>query len=103
MERGNDGIRHRGLTFAFTANARFCDGQHSSAGQGGLLALSCGTSVTVLRMNMNENLPFVWRVTYRTGLEKITGYDLGAAHHKARQHLLNARTKKSLRQTIGTK
>ena len=52
---------------------------------------------------MNENLPYIWRVNYRTGLEKITGHDLGVALQKARKYLLNARTKKPLRQTIGTK
>ena len=43
---------------------------------------------------MDQNLPFIWRVNYRTGLEKITGHDLTVAHEKARQLLLKARTKK---------
>jgi hypothetical protein len=43
---------------------------------------------------MNENLPFIWRASYRTGSEKITGHDLTVVHEKARQLLLKARTKK---------
>ncbi|HEY7230804.1 MAG TPA: hypothetical protein VH558_10580 [Pseudolabrys sp.] len=43
---------------------------------------------------MSEHVPFIWRVEYRTGLDKITGYDLNAAHKKAREYLREARTKK---------
>ena len=50
---------------------------------------------------MSENLPYVWRTAYRTGLEKITGYDLQAAHEKARQYLVTARTKKPRRPAAG--
>jgi hypothetical protein len=52
---------------------------------------------------MTDHLPYVWRKTYRTGLEKITGYDLQGAHEKARQYLATARTKKPRRPTAGTK
>jgi hypothetical protein len=37
---------------------------------------------------MNENLPFIWRVNYRNGLEKGSKHNLEVAHEKARQFLL---------------
>jgi hypothetical protein len=52
---------------------------------------------------MTDFLPYVWRPAYRTGLEKSTGYDLRAAHEKARQYLATARTRNPRRPSTGTK
>jgi len=52
---------------------------------------------------MDKNLPFIWQTSYRTGLVKTTGHDLQAVHEKARQYLLNARSKKPRPRTTGTK
>jgi hypothetical protein len=46
---------------------------------------------------MNENVPFIWRVNYRNGFEKITGHDLEIAHEKARQYLGRAVARSSTR------
>jgi hypothetical protein len=52
---------------------------------------------------MSEHVPFIWRVEYRTGLDKTTGYDLNAAHKRARQYLRDARAKKPAPPTTGTR
>jgi len=52
---------------------------------------------------MTEFLPFVWRKAYRSGLDKIAGYDLKAAHEKARQYLTTSSAKKPHTPTTGTK